>query len=381
MKSFRLKKFLTAGLLVSGALASQPLQAAVDVVVAGGNASRAVQFDRASNILTGFTVYVKDANTRSFIGGTLVSNPGLGAVNLHFALNGASGGLLKLRDQVTEPLAYYLNGASGASNGVPTLTVSGSYPATVGVNGSIFNSWPTLVVPFGFIKNPAKSPNLAGVTNLTQRQITYLESASGTLPSAFFGGSSTSDSVFLVGRDTAAAVRQVIDANIYFTGTPSFWTTNRQSYVTNATYNAQFGNAFTNNPIGAPVPNPLGGHNSGALVISDLNVLTNAIGTVASADFGSFTTLSYEGYQPSVTNVAKGFYPIWGYERWYYRNTGSGQPSANQFVVLNALYGSVTNYAFQHTPGNVFDTSKFVPIGDLEVQRTQEGGPITSLLY
>jgi hypothetical protein len=381
MKTAKLKKSIVAGAILAGVVITSQLHASVDVVIDGGNASRAVQFDRASNILSGFTVYVKDANTRSFIGGTLISNPGLGTVNLHFALNGATGGLLNLRDQTAEPLAYYLNGASGSSNGIPTLAVSGSYPATVGVNGSIFNSWPTLVVPFGFIKNPAKSPNLAGVTNLTQRQITYLESASGTLPSAFFGGSATGDIVYLVGRDTAAAVRQVIDANIYFTGTPSFWTTNRQSYVTNVTYNAQYGNVFATTPIGQPVPNPLGGHNSGALVTADLNVITNAIGTVASADFGTFTTLSYEGYQPTVTNVAKGFYPIWGYERYYTRNSGSGQPSANQLVVLNAFYNSVTNYAFQHTAGNVFDTSKFVPIGDLEVQRTQEGGPITSLRY
>lgn len=381
MKLSVLKHSIVAGLAIAGIITTSQTHAAVDVVIAGGNASRAVQFDRAASILTGYTLYTKDANTRSYVGGTLTSNPGLGTVNLHFALNGATGGLLKLRDQTTEPLAYYLNGASGTTNGVPTLTVSGSYPATVGVDGSIFNAQPTLVVPFGYIKNPAKSPNLAGVTNLTQRQITYLEGASGTLPSAFFGGSSTSDIVYLVGRDTAAAVRQVTDANIYFTGTPSFWTTNRQSYVTNATYNAQFGNVFATTAIGQPVPSPLGGHNSGALVVADLNVIPNAIGVVASADFGSFTTLSYEGYQPSVTNVAKGFYPIWGYENWYTRNTGSGQPSANQLVVLNALYGAVTNYTFQHTPGNVFDTSKFVPIGDLEVQRTQEGGPITSLLY
>jgi hypothetical protein len=381
MKILSPKKSIVAGLALAGLLAAPQLHAVENIVIDGGNASRAVQFDRASNILTGFTVYVKDANTRSYIGGTLVGNPGLGTINLHFALNGATGGLLNLRDLTTEPLAYYLNGASGTSNGVPTLAVSGSYPATVGVNGSIFNSWPTLVVPFGYIKNSALSPNLAGVTNLTQRQVTYLQSASGTLPSAFFGGSSTSDTVYVVGRDTAAAVRQVIDANIYFTGTPSFWTTNRQSYVTNTAYNAAFGNAFASTPIGQPVPNPLGGHNSGALVTADLNVIPNAIGTVASADFGTFTTLSYEGYQPTVTNVAKGYYPIWGYERWYTRNSGAGQPTANQLVVLTALYGAVTNNVFQHTPGNVFDASKFVPIGDLQVQRTQEGGPITSTLY
>ena len=379
MKKLNLKKLIPSGLLLAGLIAAPHLQASVDLVIDGGNASRTVLFDRASNILSGFTVYVKDANTRSYIGGTLVGNSGLGVVNLHFAQNGASGGLQKLRDGTAEPLAYFLNGASGSSNGVPTLTVSGSFPATIGIDGSIFNAKRTLVVPFGFIKNSAKSPNLANLTNLTQRQIAYLQSASGTLPSAFFGGSATNDRVYLVGRDTAAAVRQVIDANIYFSGSPSFWTTNRLSYQTNAAYNAAFGNVFASTAVGLPVPNPLLGHNSGALVTADLNVITNAIGTVASGDFGSFNIMSYEGYQPTVANIAKGFYPIWGYEAWYTRV--SGGPSPNQQLVLDALYNAATNYSYQHTAGNVFDLGKFVPLGDLEVERTQEGGPITSLLY
>jgi hypothetical protein len=374
MKSFTLNKLFAAAIALAGLSFASPVQADVTLVVDGGNASRAVQFDRASNILSGFTVINKDANTRSYIGGSLISNPGLGVVNIHFALNGATLGLANLRDQTSEVLAT--NGPAA-----PQLAVSGAYPETVGIDGSIFNSSPTLIVPFGFIKNPAKSPNLAGVTNLTQRQIAYLQAASGTLPSAFLGGSSTSDIVYVVGRDTGAAVRQVIDANIFFTGTPSFWTTNRLSYQTNAAYNAAYNNVFSTTPIGQPVPNPLGGHNSGALVTADLNVITNAIGTVASGDFGTFTTLSYEGFQPTGTNIAKGFYPIWGYERWYYKNSGSGQPSANQLIVINALVGAVTNYAYQHTSGNVFDTSKFVPVSDLEVQRSSDGGPITSTLY
>lgn len=378
MKTQTLKKFLAAGVALASLASVSNLYANVELIVAGGNATRALVFDRASNVLSGFTVYVKDANTRSFIGGTLNGNPGLGTVNIHFALNGASGGLQKLRDQITEPLAYL---SSGSSNGVPAVVTSGSYPETVGVDGSIFSASPTLVVPFGFIKNPAKSPNLANVTNITQRQFVYLQGASGTLPSAFFGGSSTSDKVYLVGRDTAAAVRQVIDANVYATGTPSFWTTNRLAYQTNVAFNATYNNIFSSSAIGAPVPNPLGGHNSGALVVSDLNVLANAIGTVASGDFGSFTTLSYEGYQPTIQNIAKGYYPIWGYENWYTKNSNPGQPSGNQTVVINALRNAVTDFTYQHTAGNAFDLGKFVPLGDLEVQRTQEGGPITSLLY
>jgi hypothetical protein len=381
MKLPSLNHYLSASLAAIGLIAVPQIHASVDVVIDGGNASRSVLYENASNILSGYTVYVKDANTRSFVGGTLISQPALGTVNLHFALNGATAGLQNLRDLTSDSLAYYLNGSSGATNGVPQLTVSGAFPASIGIDGSIFNYSRTLVVPFGFIKNSAKSPYLAGITNLTQRQVTFLESASGTLPSAFFGGSATNDIVYFVGRDTGAAVRQVIDANIYFSGTPSFWTTNRATYQTNAAYNAAYGNVFSSSAIGSPVPNPLGGHNSGALVTADLNTLTNAIGTVASGDFGTFTTLSYEGYQPTAENISKGYYPIWGYESWYTRNSGTGKPSVNQQVVLSALLGSVTNYTYQHTTGNAFANGKFVPLGDLEVERTQEGGPITSTKY
>jgi hypothetical protein len=363
--------FLTAAL---AALYSTSTNADVTLVVDGGNASRNVLFDRASNILSGFSVVIKDANTRSYLNGTLVGQPALGKVNIHFAQNGATLGLFNLRDQVSEALA-------DNSAAPPQLAVSGAAPETVGIDGSGFSARATLVVPFGYVKNPARSPNLAGLTNLTQRQAAYLQSASGTLPSVFFGGSSTTDVVYAVGRDTGAAVRQIIDANIYFTGTPSFYTTNRTAYITNAAYNAAFSGVFSSNPIGAPVPSPLGGHNSGALVVADLLVLSNAIGTVSSGDFGTNTVLSYEGYAPTPQNVAKGFYPIWGYERWFYKNAGAGQPSANQLIVINALFNAVTDTTYQHTPGNLFDAGKFVPLGDLQVERTSDGGPITSILY
>jgi hypothetical protein len=372
MKSASLKLLVAFGL--AGLALTSTLCADVTLVMDGGNASRSVLFDRASNILSGYTVVVKDANTRSYINGTLIGNPGLGLVTIHFAQNGATLGLANLRDQAAELLAT--NGSAA-----PQITLSGASPETVGIDGSIFNSQPTFVVPFGYIKNSAKSPNLAGVTNLTQRQASYLQSASGTLPSAFFGGSATNDKVVVVGRDTGAAVRQIIDANIYFADTPSFYTTNRQAFITNAAFNAAFFGIYSNTPVGAAVPNPAVGHNSGALVVADLNTLTNAIGTVASGDFGTFATLSYEGYQPTVQNVAKGLYPIWGYERWYTKNTGAGQPSANQLTVITALYNAVVNFTFQHTPGNVFAVGKFVPLGDLEVERTSDGGPITSIRY
>ncbi len=365
MKTKLFSKLVATGLVGLGLL--NTAKADVTVVVAGGNATRAVQFDRAANLLSGETVVQLNANVRSYVGGTIPSQPGLGTVNIHFVLNGALGGLQDLIAQ---------NNNTTATNGplVPTVAVSGSAPETVGLSSAGLSSSATTVIPFGFIKNTAISPNLANVTNLTQRQATYFQSASGTLPSAFFGGATNNDIVYFVGRDNAAAVKQIIDASIYFTGSQAAWTTNRTSYT-------NLGGVYLSTPIGQPVPHPTIGHNSGALVVSDLNNIPNAIGVVASGDFGSFYTLSYEGYQPTPYNVAKGFYPIWGYEKFYWKNTGAGQPSAGQQTVINLLVGAITDYTFQHTPGNIYDTSKLVPLADLEVQRTTDGGPLTSLLY
>ena len=296
----KLLQLLSAGVLGASLLTSA--KADVTLVITGGNASRAVQYDRANFLLSGKTVVNgPNSNIRSYVGGTLVGQPGLGIVNIHFILNGASQGIIDLRDQ---------NLITNAQNALVTaqLAVTGNAPETIGINGNIFTSHLSLVVPFVFVKNPNLANTIAGVNNLTQRQAALLEAVSGTLPTAFFGGESTTDPLYLIGRNTGAAVRQIIDANIYFSGAPSFWTTN-------------------STPGGLPVPTL--GHDGGGKVTNDLQVIPNAIGTVASADINNYTVLTYEGVPFTPANVAKGFYPIWGYERWLHKNSGAGQASAD----------------------------------------------------
>ena len=345
------KQLLLASL--AGFTLASSLQADVTLVVTGGNASKSVLFDRAAAILTGPTIVNgPNANIRSYLNGTVPSQPGLGHVTIHFVQNGAVLGLQNLRDQV--------NVATTSGGLTPQLAVSGTFPETVGIDSSIFTSARTLVVPFVFIKNNSLPNSLHGVTNLTQRQIAYLQASSGTLPTAFFGGESTTDILWVIGRNTGAAVRQIIDANIYFSGTPAFYTTNSANQ---------------------PILHPGGGGASGQEVTNILNVISNSIGTVSSQDVGPYIPLAYEGVAFNDANVINGSYPIWGYEAWYSKNSGSGQPSANQLAVINLLYNAVTDSTYQHTPGNAFSTAKFVPLADLQVERTADGGPITSTLY
>ena len=342
--------------VATGTLLVQSVVADVTLVVTGGNASRNVAYERAESILTGATkVTSSNSNLRSYKNGNLVGNPGIGKVTIHFVLNGAAQGLIDLKAQ--NSVATIQDG-----NLTPQLAISGTFPETIGLDSAAFTSQRTLVVPFVFIKNPSLPNTIHGVTNLTQRQAAYLEASSGSLPTAFFGGESTSDVLYLVGRNTGAAVRQVIDANIYFTGTPAFWVTN------------------TVGPALPPIPDT-SGQAAGGAVANNIGVIPNAIGTVASGDIGSYTALSYEGVPFTPANVANGSYPIWGYEAWYYKNSGSGQPSANQLTVINALIAAVTDTTYQHASGNAFATGKYVPLDDLQVDRTADGGPISSTIY
>ena len=360
MKKLSINKFLVAGLVLAGVSAPE-LRAQTTVFFAGGNASQNVLYDRATNILNGtspsLSVVISSTNStvRTFTG-SIAGQSGLGTVTIGFSQLGAVQGLQDV-GQNAELLA---TSATTGTLLVPTVAVSSTDLVAVGIDPSPFTQTRTLVVPYAFVKKPSLSPNLANVTNLTQRQAAYFEGAAGTLPSAFFGGSSTNDAVYLIPRNTAAAVRTEIDANIYFTGTISAWTSNG----VNAT----------------AIPDPNGGQSSGGAVKNVLNTVTNAIGTVSAQDIGTFTPLAYEGVPFSITNVENGSYPLWGYERWLYPSSGhQGAPSANQLIVINALLNAVTNATFQAT-STVF-VGIFAPLSGLQVDRLSDGGPIQSTQY
>ena len=346
------------GILAGVALvAGLSLQADTTVLITGGNASRGVLFDRTEALLgagnftkvNGTNSSIRTYTAKAALSGT---NAGLGKITIHFVLNGAALGIQDVLSQ------NQITTATGAKLTAP-VAVSSVQPDTVGFDSTSFTAKPTAVVPFVFIKSPATPNSVAGITNLTQRQAFYLEGSSGLVPTAFYGGSSTNNPLYLVGRDTGAAVRQVIDASIYFSGTPSFW--------------------ITNTPASAPpISDPAGGCPSGGDVTNNVALIPNSIGTVSAGDIGGFETLSYEGVPFSTANVANGSYPIWGYESWYLKQ-GTGAASGNVLTVLNLLFGLVTDSAYQHTNSNF--VGKFVPLDDLTVTRSVDGGPITSTIY
>jgi hypothetical protein len=284
MKDSKIAKYLATGLVLAGFGLNPSLRADTEVFIAGANASQTLLYDRASNILSGGSITATISATNSVVRDYVGTISGLGTVTIHFSLLGGIQGLTDLANQNTELTA-------GGASLIPTLAVSSASPGAVGLSASPFTVLgPTLVVPYAFIKYPGATA-LAGVTNLTQQQALYLEGAAGTnsagwLPISFFGGTSTNP-IYLVARNTASAVRTEIDANVYFTGTISTWTT--------------LG--------GVPVPDPSGGQTSGSNVRAVVQAIGNAIGTVAASDISTDTTLSYQGVPFSIANVENGSYP------------------------------------------------------------------------
>jgi hypothetical protein len=354
MKEPRIRQIVASGIALAGLALNPSLRADTTVLFAGGNASQNVLYDRVTNILTGgiSSVIITSTNStvRTYVG-TISGQPGLGNVTIHFSLLGAVTGLQDLSAQNDELTA--------TTNALPpTVAVSSTSPAAVGVDSSPFVGNYTLVVPYAYVKAP-NATDLAGISNLTQRQVYYLEGTAGSVPISYYGGTNT-NYLYFVARNTASAVRTETDANVYFTGTPA-------TYVTNS--------------AGQPILDSKGGQSSGANVRAEVSAIGNAIGTVAASDISTFTPLSYEGVQYSITNVENGSYPLWFYESWYYEAAGQqGAPSAAQQYVINALFSAVTDTNFQATNTLVF-VNKFAPLSGMQVIRYTDGGPIGSLNY
>jgi hypothetical protein len=355
MKESKIARYIVAGLALAGFALNPSLRADTEVFIVGANASQTILYDRTSNILNGGSITATISATNNTVrdyAGTIAGQSGLGTVTVHFSLLGGIQGLQDLANQNNETTA-------GGLNLQPTLAVSSASPGAVGLSAAPFTTLgPTLVVPYAFIKYPSATA-LSGVTNLTQRQAAYLEAAAGTnsagsLPISFFGGTNT-NAIYLVARNTASAVRTEIDANVYFTGTISTWTTNA---------------------LGQPIPDVSGGQTSGSNVRAVVKAIGNAIGTVGASDISTDTPLSYEGVPFSIPNVENGTYPLWGYEYYYY-NSGNGAPSPAQYQVITNLFSAVTNSTYQTT--SALFIGNFAPLSGLQVTRTTDGGPITLL--
>ena len=353
-------KIALLALVINAGLTSALHAQTTTLFFVGGNSTVKIIQDRWSTLFGGTLLKNStNANIFRYSGATVPGVPG--TVNADFNLTGGAGAVLDLKNQ-TQIVKYDNTTAS------PTAAITAVAPETIGIDSSIFNSIQTVVVPVVFVKNTNPKNDLGALTNLTQRTAAYLAGGgSGALPTAFFGGNPTNtviprDAVYFVGRNSLSAARQLIDANIYFSGSAGNYTTNSSNIPIAYLQNGQ--------PWGAA---------SGTEVVALVNAITNSIGYVSPQDIGSLTPLNYEGVPFTVTNVINGTYPIWGVEQYLSYPSGAFAPSANQQTVINELTAGILDTNFEHT-NSVF-VGKFVAISDLQVSRTGDGGPISSSIY
>lgn len=355
MKNSFFQKLILAGTVLAGLSLAPKVRADVEVVIAGGNASSSILFDRATNLFGGAfsaTYGLSSSTVRTYVGvipGYTTGNAtNLGNVTLDFVLNGAVQGLQDI--EAGNPQST----AKGTDTLPPTLIDSSSTPAAAQVDPSVLNSEPVYVVPYVFIKNiGTSSADSAGVTNLTARQAVYLETAGATIPSTFFGGAGTNP-VYFVGRNNESAVRTEIDANIgNYSGIITYYT-----------------NGVSNLPQLDGSADP--GLSSGSTLYNTVLAISNSIGTVSVSNAKSGAArLEYEGVPYAYTNVINGSYPLWYYENYYTLNsTQSGTPSAAQQAVINLFYSSITNAAY--TVSSVY-TNSYIPEPALLVKRGLDG--------
>lgn len=363
----KIKKAILAGFAVT--LTAPALTAAnINLVTVGGNASIKLVQDRVPKavLYAGSTFTVNPTNSLIFrYTGTLTNTTK--TVQWDFNLTGGAAAILDLENQNSVTLA-------DGTTAKPNTVISSVAPQTIGLDPGTLQQDVSLVVPDVYIKSNIAGNDLGGLTNITQRLAAYLEASAGSLPTAYFGGNPTNTdlaghAVYFVGRNSASAVRQVIDANIYFSGTAYNYTTNASGLP--ILYTDSHGN-----PTGA---------SSGTEVANIVKLITNSVGTVAAQDINGLPTLTYEGVAFSTANVIAGTYPIWGYERYIYYPVGSGTLAltADQNALFQTLRGAVSDPTYDHT-SSLF-VGKFVSYADVNAQNGRDpnidGGPITSNVY
>ena len=176
------------------------------------------------------------------------------------------------------------------------------------------------------------------------------------MPATYLGGSSTNP-VYMIGRDSGSGTRISVEKDIGFVGSPILWTTNGTGqFVQHA------------------------GHSSGGLERNVIAAKADAIGYLGRADLAAIATsatgISYDGVAYSSQNVQNGSYAIWGYEHIYNR---AGALSANQTLVRDALKAAIGNSTFQTTVA--LYTNSFEAISLMQVERGADGGTITSINF
>jgi phosphate transport system substrate-binding protein len=357
MKTTNTLLTVLAGLLLSAAAYAQ-----VEVTVTGSTAFRAITIDRSASIFdAGYVAVTNNASTGliTYSGTVATAVPSLGStpVKVRLSFSGSASGMLAVKNL---SLVSTADTPGNNVNRVPDLALSDVFPgsATPPIPDSAFERSVLGVIPFVWVINNA----LTGISNITREQAVLLMNSSGAfsngvvgMPATYLGGSSTNP-VYLIGRDSGSGTRISTEKDIGFVGAPLLWATN-----------------------GAGIYVVTNGYSSGGLERAVIAGKPDAIGYLGRADLAAIaataTAISYEGVPYSEPAVAGGSYAMWGYEHIVNR---VGGVSANQALVRDALIKAITDSAYQST---AIYTNSFVRLNQMQVERGADGGTITSLNF
>ncbi len=349
--------------MIAGVLLANVALAQVNLTITGSTAFRSIAFSRSASLFD--SGMLTNGNTGvgpgTFSGTMSNTIPSLGStpVTLRLSFSGSAAGMSAV--DLGTPVPTVDPGSTNVVNLPPDIAFSDVFPesASPPINGSHFNQFIVGVIPFVFVKNTKPGSSLDTVTNITREQAVLLMTASGAMPASFLGGSST-NVVYLTGRDSGSGTRITVQADVGFSGDPTLWVTNGLSPTLIATNEA---------------------YSSGGLERNVILNYTNMIGYLGLGDATAIAgpntaATAYEGVAYTPVAVQSGAYPMWGYEHFVNKVGGL---NANQTLVRNALISAITNQVYQLTSPDY--TNNFVDQLNMKVKRGADGGPILSLTF
>ena len=386
------------------------------IYVTGSTAFRASATNEINNLLTanggGYTIAtdtagasaVTSANAATWTGGKINGT----AVTIKVSWSGSGAGVQSVAaSSTTFPVGFLPDGATGTANAdprvstnpresaVPQVALSDVFQGTTPFNGT-FNgaTYATLVpsgtgsivgvVAFTFAASKGFPVNLNMTPQVAQTLFT-----NGNLPLSDLTGSASDQNTALVatGRnaDSGTRLTAVAETNVgvntvltqYQPTVSSGAITALQPYPASTVNGVNFvagnGGESSGGTLRAYLPDTVNPsavqqatgdstYSAGYLVtylgVSDFNAVSGS-GAVA---------LNYTGVAESQTAIEQGSYTFWGYEHLYYRSNLSG--------VALTFATSLTNQIKNSTSATL---SPNVSVNDMAVQRSGDGGQITSL--
>ena len=388
------------------------------IYVTGSTAFRASATTEINNLLTanggGYTIAtdtagasaVTSANAVTWTGGKINGT----AVTIKVSWSGSGSGIQTVAAPSGTFLVGFLpDGATGTANAdprtnsnphesaVPQITLSDVFQGTTPFNGT-FNSvtYASLapsgnssivgVVAFTFAASKGFTANL----NMSP-QVAVSLFAGGNIPLSELTGNAGDQNTALVatGRnaDSGTRLTATAETNVgvntvltqYLPTVSSGTVTALQPYpastINGVNYAAGNGGEssggtlrgyLTNTVNPSAVQNATGDntYNAGYLVtylgVSDFNAVSGS-GAVA---------LNYNGVAESQTTIEQGSYTFWGYEHLYYKSSLTGIALTFAQSLTSQIKGSTSA-----------TLSPNVSVNDMQVQRSSDGGPISSLVH